>query len=450
MYLLPPSLDEWLPEGHLAYFILDVIERLDLSEVYASYGGDGRGQPPYEPSMMTALLLYAYSVGTASSRRIERATFEDVAFRVVAANQHPDHDSISAFRKRHLKALAGLFVQVLKLCRQAGLVKLGHVALDGTKVRANASRHKGMSYKRMKQKADELERQVAELLELAERVDAEEDAKYGKGVRGDELPEELRHKESRLRKIQEAISALEEEARKDAEAAAEEAKQKVRQWEERGRGRAKNRRGKKPKVPNPADAKPEDKAQRNFTDPDSRIMKDSSKSFQQCYNAQAAVDEAHQIIVACHVTQCAADQGELVPLVESIEANTNECPGLLTADAGYFSEQNVMFLEDKSIEAYLAVDKMKHGERPVSARGRPPKDMSPKQRMRRKLSTKRGRSVYAKRKATAEPVFGQIKQARGLREFLLRGLENVSGEWGLWAMTHNLLKLHRYGTLAAV
>ena len=450
MYLLPPSLDEWLPEGHLAYFILDVIERLDLSEIYASYGGDGRGQPPYEPSMMTALVLYAYSVGIASSRRIERATFEDVAFRVLAANQHPDHDSISAFRKRHLKALAGLFVQVLKLCRQAGLVKLGHVALDSTKVRANASRHKGMSYKRMKQKADELERQVAELLELAERVDAEEDAKYGKGVRGDELPEELRHKESRLRKIQEAISALEEEARKDAEAAAEEGEQKVRQWEERSRGRAKNRRGKKPKVPNPADAKPEDRAQRNFTDPDSRIMKDSSKSFQQCYNAQAAVDEAHQIIVACHVTQCAADQAELVPLVELIEANTKELPGLLTADAGYFSEQNVTFLEDKSIEAYVAVEKIKHGEQPVLVRGRPPKDMSPKQRMRRKLLTKRGQSVYAKRKTTAEPVFGQMKQARGLRQFLLRGLENVSSEWDLWGMSHNLLKLYRYGTLPAV
>jgi len=450
MYLLPPSLKDWLPEGHLALFILEVVERLDLSEIYASYGGDGRGQPPYDPRMMTALLLYAYSVGRPSSRKIERACVEDVAFRVIAANQRPDHDSISEFRRRHLSALAGLFLQVLQLCREAGLVQLGHVALDGTKVRANASKHKAMSYGRMQEKRDELERKVKELLDLAERVDAEEDAKYGKGVRGDEWPAELRTKAGRLKKIQEAMAALEQKARAETEAAAAEARAKIADREEKAQASGEKPRGREPEVPDPVQAKPEAKAQRNFTDPDSRIMKDgATKSFEQCYNAQAAVDEERQVIVAAQVTQAANDKEQLQPMVAAIAANTGEKPRALSADAGYYSEVNVQALEANGIDGYLAVGKVKHGEVPPPMADDPPANLSVKERMRRKLLTERGRTVYAKRKAVVEPVFGQIKQARGLRQFLLRGLENVKAEWELWCLTHNLLKLHRFGVLPA-
>jgi len=448
MFLLPLSLSEWLPAGHLAYFIIDVVERLNLSEIYASYGGDGRGQPPYDPTMMTALLLYAYCVGRPSSRKIEQETLEDVAFRVIAANQRPDHDSISEFRRRHLAALAGLFVQVLDLCREAKLVKLGHVALDGTKVRANASKHKAMSYGRMQEKRDELELKVKELLDLAERVDAEEDALYGKGVRGDELPVELRTKQGRLKKIQEAMAALEAKARAEAEAAAEEAREKIAAREQKAAESGEPPRGRAPEVPDPAQAKPEDKAQRNFTDPESRIMKaGATKSFEQCYNAQAAVDEECQVIVAAAVTQAANDKEQLEPMVAAIAANTGESPGALTADAGYYSEANVQALEAKGIDGYLAVGRIKHGEAPPPVEGDLGAELSVKGRMRRKLLTEPGRTVYAKRKAVVEPVFGQIKQARGLRQFLLRGLENVSAEWDLWCLSHNLLKLHRFGGL---
>jgi transposase len=450
MYLLSPSLREWLPEGHLSYFIIDVVEQFDLSKIYGSYEGDGRGQPPYDPSMMAALLLYAYCVGVPSSRRIEKATYEDVAFRVVSANQHPDHDSICAFRKRHLKALAGLFVQVLTLCREAGLVKLGHVALDGTKVRANASKHKAMSYERMQKREEELEREVRELLELAEAIDAEEDAKYGKGIRGDELPEELRRRETRLQKIREAMVALEREAREKAAAEAEAAREKVREREEKVKGSGKKLRGRKPKVPDPERAKPEGKAQRNFTDPDSRIMRQgSTKSFEQCYNAQAAVDGHCQVIVASGLTQAANDVEQLEPMVEAMEKNLNDVPKKLTADAGYYSDDNVKDLEGTGVAGYIAVEKIKHGDAVPSVRGRPPRGMSTKERMRRKLRTKRGRRVYAKRKEVVEPVFGQIKQVRGMRQFLLRGVENVAAEWDLWCLTHNLLKLYRFGSLPA-
>ncbi len=450
MYLFPPSVEDWLPKGHLAYFILDVVDQLDLSEIYASYQGDGRGQPPYEPAMMTALLLYAYAVGRPSSRRIETATHEDVAFRVIAANQHPDHDSICEFRKRHLKALSSLFIQILKLCREAGLVKLGHVALDGTKVRANASKHKAMSYKRMKAKEDELERQIRELLDLADRVDAEEDARYGKGVRGDELPEELRYREGRLKKIREAKAALEAEARAAAEAAKKEVEHKLEERARKTKESGKKPPGRPPQVPDPDEAEPGDKSQRNFTDPDSRIMKDgATKSFEQCYNGQAAVDDECQVIVGARVTQAANDKQEVGPMLDEMKTRGGRLPERLSADAGYFSEDNVRLLEDSEVEGFVAMDKQKHGETPPSIRGRPPKNMSVKDKMRRKLLTKRGRAVYKKRKEVVEPVFGQIKEARGLRRFSLRGFENVSSEWDLWCLTHNLLKLYRFGALPA-
>jgi transposase len=435
MLLLPPSLLDWLPEGHLVHFILDLVEQLDLSKIYASYQGNGRGQPPYEPRMMTALLFYAYCTGVPSSRQIEKKTFEDVAFRVIAANRHPDHDSICEFRKRHLKALAGLFVQILRLCQEAGLVKLGHVALDGTKIKANASKHKAMSYGKMKKKKEELEKEIDELLKNAEAVDDEEDKKYGKNKKGWDLPDELKRRETRLAKIKEAMNALEEEARQEA---AE--KQKAKQ--------ARKKSKKAPASQPPPAVAPSDNAQRNFTDPDSRIMKVSStKSFEQCYNGQAIVDDSFQVIVAAGLSQNANDMEEVEPILDILEENLGGIPHhtAITTDAGYFSETNVMLFEDALLNPVMATQKMKHGEVLPQVRGRIPIDMTPKDRMRRKLCTKKGQEIYSKRKSTVEPVFGQIKQARGLRQFLLRGHENVSAEWQMWCLSHNLLKLYRHG-----
>jgi transposase len=435
MLLLPPCLLDWLPEGHLSHFIVDTVEQLDLSAIYDSYGGKGRGQPPYDPAMMVSLLLYAYCSGVASSRQIEKRTHEDIAFRMIAANRHPDHDSICEFRKRHLKALAALFVQVFRLCQEAGLVKLGHVALDGTKVRANASKHKAMSYGRMKKSKKELEQEIAALLERAEAVDQEEDQKYGKGRKGWTLPEELQRRETRLQKIKEAMKTLEQEAVREAEE-----KQQAKEEQREKPGEAKSQ--------SPAPV-PRDKAQRNFTDPDSRIMKVSStKSFEQCYNAQALVDDAHQVIVAAHLSQKSNDMDEVEPILDVVEQHLGKIPAgmAVSADAGYFSETNVMLFEDAILKPYIATGKLKHGDLPPAVRGRPPKDLTPKQGMLRKLSTKRGQAIYAKRKSTVEPVFGQIKQARGLRQFLLRGKESVSAEWQIWCLTHNLLKLYRYGS----
>jgi transposase len=441
LLLLPPDMRHWLPEDDLVYFVMDVVRELDLSDIYADYDGSQGGQPAYDPKMMTTLMLYAYCIGMASSRKIEQATYTSVPFRIISADQHPDHDTIAAFRKRHLQPLAELFVQVLQICRQAGLVKLGHVALDGTKVKANASKHKAMSYGRMEKKAEELEAEVKRLLEEAEAVDAAEDALYGKGKRGDELPEELRSKQSRLRKIREAMESLEAEAKEQAQAKRKAIKAKEEQLKQQG----KKRKGKKPKEPSD---KPEKKAQRNFTDPESRIMKDgASKSFEQCYNCQAAVDEESQIIVATYVTQQANDKQQLEPLVEEIKSNLDGAkPKKLSADNGYYSEANVAYLEAEGIDGFIATKRDKHSEKPAAApRGRIPKDATTQDRMARKLRTKKGRETYSKRKYIVEPVFGQTKEARGFRRFSLRGEENVSGEWDIVSLTHNLLKLFRNG-----
>jgi transposase len=441
LLLLPPDMRHWLAEDDLVYFVMDVVRELDLSDIYASYDGSQGGQPAYDPTMMTSLLLYAYCIGLPSSRKIEQATYTSVPFRVITADQHPDHDTIAEFRKRHLRTLAELFVQILQICRQAGLVKLGHVSLDGTKVRANASKHKAMSYGRMEKKAEELEAQVKRLLEEAQAADAAEDALYGKGRRGDELPEELRSKQSRLNKIREAMASLEAEAKEQAEAKRKAIKAKDEELEKEG----KKRRGKKPKDPS---GKPEKKAQRNFTDPESRIMKDgATKSFEQCYNCQAAVDEKSQIIVATHVTQQANDKQQLEPLVEEIKSNLDGAkPKKISADNGYYSETNVAYLEAEGIDGFIATNRQKHSDKPVAApRGRIPKDITTQERMARKLRTKKGRETYSKRKHIVEPVFGQTKEARGFRRFSLRGEENVSGEWDIVSLTHNLLKLFRSG-----
>ncbi len=435
LLLLPPDMAQWLPAGHLVYFIRDVVGQMDLSGIYNSYDGSQGGYPPYHPEMMVSLLIYAYSVGIPSSRQIEKATHESVPFRVLTADQHPDHDTIAEFRRRHLKELASLFLQVLRLCRKAGLVKLGHISLDGTKVHANASKHKAMSYGRMQKAELELEVEVERLLKKADATDEEEDQRYGKGRRGDELPEELRFKESRLAKIREAKEALEQEARKEAQ---------EKRAEQEKRKEDRDPRGRPPKPPR---EEPDPKAQRNFTDPDSRIMKDSAtKSFEQCYNCQAAVDGGSQIIVATGVTQETNDKQQLKPLLNTVKRNLHKKPKQVSADSGYYSEENISFLGAEGIDGYIATDRVKHtGKIAPAPRGRIPQWATVKERMARKLRTVKGQRLYGKRKGIVEPVFGQIKHARKFRQFLLRGIEKVASEWDLICLGHNLLKLFRSG-----
>jgi transposase len=446
-YLLPPSLQDWLPEGHLARFVAEVVEALDLSAIYVKYEeGDGRGLAAYDPRMMVRVLIYGYCRGVASSRRIERATYEDVAFRYLAADQHPDHDTIAAFRQEHLAPLAQLFVQVLQLCQRAGLVKLGHVALDGTKIQANASKHKAMSYERMGEAEKKLEEEVQALLAEAARVDAEEDGKYGKGKRGDELPKELARRESRLEKIREAKAALEQEAREAAEKKQAEVEAQLKEREKQESERGRKFGGRPPQAPDPEQAQPEPKAQRNFTDPDSRIMKDgATKEFVQAYNAQAVVDSHVQVIVVAAVTQEPNDKKQLVPMLKEVKVPRGSPPPQATADTGYFSEQNVTAAELQEIDLFVAPDGQKHGEKRPSATGPPPPEATVTEQMRHKLRTAEGQAVYKLRKAVVEPVFGQIKEARGFRRFLLRGLGKVQAEWKMICATHNLLKLFRSG-----
>lgn len=417
MFLMPVSMRDWLPADHLAYFISDVVDELDLSMIIKRYKDEDRGYPPYHPVMMVKVLLYAYCIGVPSSRKIAKRLEEDVSFRVLAANNTPDFRTIADFRKDHLKALARLFLQVLKLCKKAGLVKLGHVSLDGTKMKANASKHKAMSYKRMKEEETRLEAEVKELLEKAEATDAEEDRQYGEVKRGDELPEELAFREKRLKKIQEAREALEIEAKREAKVA--------------------RKGGKK------ATGIPDDKAQRNFTDPESKIMPaPGGKHFEQAYNAQAAVDSANQIIVAADVVDETNDKKQAIPMMKQVKSNLGRLPDKVLADTGYFSADVVEGLAADGVDVYIPPDKTNHTDKNIAMpRGRIPNGLSAADRMRRKLRTKRGREHYGLRKELSEPVFGQIKQARGFRQFLMRGKKKVKGEWRFICTGHNLLKL---------
>jgi len=436
-YLFPPSPSDWLPEGHLARFILDVVQELDLSKIYAHYERELRGFPPHHPMMMVALLLYAYCMGLPSSRKIERKTYEDVAFRVIAGEDHPDHTRISEFRRIHLAALTELFVQVLQLCQKAGLVRLGAVALDGTKVKANASKHKAMSYDRMREEEQRLRQKVKSLLETAEKIDAGEDAEYGVNRRGDELPEDLQRSQDRLKKIREAKAALEAEAKRRK---AEEEASKHKDDDDLPPGPRETPLPEH-RVPTTDEGKPTDKAQRNFTDPDSRIMK-TGDGYVQGYNCQAVVDAQNQIIVAQAVTNQPPDVEHLVPMLVNTVDNCGAKPERFVGDAGYFSENNVCELQKWGVDPYIATGRQRHGEAPPPIRGRTPSNMTIKEAMARKLATKAGKAVYSRRKVIVEPVFGQIKEARGFRRFLLRGLEKVRGEWSLITLTHNLLKLH--------
>src|SRR5713226_4294068 len=415
--LLPPSLRQWLPDNHLVYFVSDVVDQLDLSAMHAVYEEEKRGQPPYDPLLMTKLLVYGYCTGVFSSRRIQKRLQEDIPFKVLTAGNEPDFRTISDFRKIHIETLQNLFEQVLAMALECGAIKLGRVSLDGTKLKANASKHKAMSYGRMKEKQRQLKEEVKQLLAAAAAAE-EEDRQYG-SQRGDELPEELRRRETRLATIKEAKKVLEQRARDKAAAEGKSA----------------------------AEAKPEDKDQYNFTDPESRIMK-GADGIVQGYNAQAAVEPTLLLIVGQFVTEAANDKKQLKPMVELIEQQSGQRPEAVLADNGYCSEENLDYLEsagqpERKVEGFIATGKQKHGEHRVPAkRGPLPKDATRVDRMKQKLKTKVGKAVYAARKCVVEPVFGQIKQARGFRQFLLRGKEKVKGEWALLCLAHNILRLH--------
>jgi transposase len=477
-YLLPPSPAEWLPENHLAYFVLELLEDIDLGDIERPIQAkDCRGERPYSPRMMTALLLYGYAVGVFSSRKLERATFEDVAFRMLAAGEHPHFTTINDFRATHRAAFAGLFQQVLEECMSAGLVKLGHVAIDGTKMKANASKHKAMSYDRMQKDEARLKAEVEALIARAEAVDAAEDELYGVGKAPSDLPEELRRREDRLAKIREVRAALKKETakRRAAQLAHQAAelrdKAEANASSERQREEFMTRAAQRdqhaadlddddpdppavdsdlPRNTPPADPSgtPKSKAQRNFTDPDSRIMVRDG-GFVQAYNAQIAVDEGHQIIVAAALSNQGPDAQYFEPMLRRAVDNCDAVPAVVTADAGYFSVANVREAEHMGTEVYIAVGAHLSNGNPDDE-SPPPENLQTEQRalMRAQLESPRGHAAYARRKATVEPVFGQIRACRGFRQISFRGLFKARCEWLFVCATHNLLKLWRAATRA--
>jgi transposase len=449
-FLLPPSLQDWLREDHLARFVADVMNELDLSSICAEYErSDGRGLSAYHPLLLTRLLLYGYCLGVTSSRKMEKATYDDVAFRYLAADQHPDHDTIAAFRQEHLEALAGVFVQALRLCEKAGLVKLGNVAIDGTKIMANASTHQSVPHKKLCQREQYWQEKVQKLLAEAQKIDEEEDQRFGKGQPSEALPEELAHAQSRLERIRKAKAELEKEAQEQL--------QTVLQAHTPGKpGRP--RKEEKTDSP-PRDSRERDKAKKrlrrarrnateptrqyNFTDPDSRVMKDNGrKCFVQAYNAQAAVDTHAQVIVAAELTQQVTDREQLVPMVQSVCATTGNKPKTTTADAGYWDTASLLHPSLEGIQVLVSPDSQ------LEPAGTALPETAPQNAeansMREFLASETGKALYASRKATVEPVFGQIKEARGIRRFRLRGLQRVRCEWKFICATHNLLKLFRH------
>ena len=445
-----------LPEGDLVFFLLDVVPQLDLWPFYTHYESETRGAPPFDPALMVCLLLYAYCVGLFSSRKIALACERNLAFLAIVGDDRPDFRTISDFRKIHVHALGGLFQQVLKLAAAAGLVRLGNISIDGTKIQGNASRHKAMSYGYMKKEEARLRAEIERLLKQAQTTDAAEDAALG-SRRGDELPEELQRRETRLAVILAAKERLEAEARAEAEA---ERHRRQEAEAERQRTGAK-RRGREPA---PVVDAPADKAQTNFTDPELQIMKANNKGWDCCGNAQAAVDGACQIIVACEVTAAANDKQQAVPLAQATQANLQQAgihppsdaagqPQKIpaTLDSGYYSETAAQELETMGFDPYMATGRQRH-HGPATTAAEPPlgREATAKEKMAAKLQTPEGRALYARRKAIVEPVFGQIKGVRGFRRFLLRGLAKVRGEWRLLCLTHNLLKIWRYRCAPAI
>lgn len=414
--LLPPSPGDWLPEGHLAYFISDTVDHLDLSAFYEPYEGDGRRNSPFDPRMMVKILLYGYATGTFSSRKLAKKLHEDVAFRFLSGENFPAHRTIADFRKQHLAAFQKLFVQVVRMAREVGLVTLGTVAIDGTKMKASASKHKAMSYGRMQQEEQRLQAEIEELTTRASQVDAEEDAIHGAENSGDEIPEELQRREQRLKKIREAMERL--KSRQEEED------------QEAGRSPEVKSRCKRPF------GEPAEKKQDNFTDPESRIMKTSS-GYEQCYNGQIAVDAESRLIVAAEVTQSAADAEQLLSMVEKILEVTQGAPGEVLADAGYRSEANLQGLEDKKIDGYISLGREGKSGSVVTSPETPATS-----RMQEKLATEKGRKTYSRRKELVEPVNGWIKSVLGFRQFSFRGLVKVAGEWTLVCLALNLKQMN--------
>jgi len=451
----PVSPQDALPEGDLVFFLLDLTPQMNLSAFHQYYAHELRGQPPFDVTMMVTLLVYAYAVGVCSSRKIAAACERNLAFRAIVGNAPPDFRTISDFRKIHLAAFRPFFLEVLTLAGEMGMVKLGNLSTDGTKLGANASRHKAMSYAYMDKDIKRLEAEINQLLKQAEQIDNEQDAALG-SRRGDELPDELKRRKDRLAKIRTAKARLEAEAHVKAEAEQRRRDEEQAQREAEGR----KRRGKEPA---PVDATPEDKAQTNFTDPEAKIMKQSNKGFDYSYNAQAVVDGENQIIVAAEVTNQANDKQQAVPMARAALSNlaaagieppqaADDTPTPIpnTADTGYFSEEAVQELETMGIDPHIATGRQKHHE-PAAAlvTGVPAAAASAKEKMQHKLRSAPGKLLYAARKKIIEPVFGQIKSARGIRKFLLRGLEKVSAEWQLICLTHNLLKIWRRACAAS-
>lgn len=491
-WLFPPSPRDWLEDDHLVFFLMDVIDQLDLGAIERTIQSkDPRGNRPFDPRMLTALVLYGYCTGTRSSRKLEKATREDLATRVLVGDQHPDHSVIARFRRRHLAALEGLFLQVLKLCAKEGLTKLGHVAVDGTKVQANASKHKAMSYARMKKEEERLRAEIAAMLADAEATDREEDALYGPDRRGDELPEALRGRQRRRERIRQSMAELEAEAaqgrveavearvqrHEEAASAAEaeeadhreadrpaeakqsrQARRKAKRLAEKARKQADTARQKlqekrnaaryePPSAPDrrtevpralalwDAAGDPKPKAQRNFTDPESRLMR-TGHTYVQAYNGQAAVDSEHQIIVAADLSNVAPDNWYLQPMVTQIVENVGAVPAVLTADNGYYADENADFCRRVGTEAYIST--CRHPDASVKSRA-----------MTARMKSDVGAARYRRRKAIVEPVFGHIKEVLGFRRFSLRGLDLARGEWRLMCLAHNLLKLYRYGAATA-
>jgi transposase len=422
-HLFPASPKDWLPEGHLAYFISDTVDELDLKPFMAKYFDreDGRGSLAYHPAMLLKVLIYAYGVGLFSSRRIAGGIDDLVALRYLAGDNRPSHRTIARFRQDHIERFEKVFVDVVRIAKRAGLIKLGTVAIDGTKVHANASKHKAMSYGRMKQEDEALRKEIRRLTDIARGIDEAEDKEFGPDFRGDELPVELQTRKDRKAKIRAAMKELEEEqAREDAQ----------------------NKRGEKPdalgRTPKPKrpNGTPPDKKQRNFTDPESRIMNTGGSNFEQCFNAQAAVDAAAQIIVAVDVSPMGTDATLLLPMTDAVTRNLKCAPRRVLADAGYKSEANFVAMEQRGIRAHVALGK---GE---TLPGEVDDSKPATQRMARTLRSKRGRAHYKKRKTVVEPAFGWVKHVLGFRAFLMRGLRNVRGEWNLVCLALNLRRMN--------
>lgn len=438
--MLPPSPQDWMPQDHLAYLVRDVVRCLDLSAIHRWHRKDPRGAPPFDPVMMVSLLLYGWCSDIYSSRKMAMLCIGDLGGRYLAAGEQPDFRTISTFRLQHGEALADLFVQSVRLCQAAGMVSLGHVAVDGTKLAANASKRKAMSYGYMVRAEADLRAEIAEIQRRSQLEDAQEDALFGKDAIGYELPKELKFRESRLARILEAKAQLEAEARQAAQARA--AEREARRTEEEN----KPRRGRKPT--DPGTATPKKTAQRGFTDPQSRIMKSGTGEWVQGYNAQAAVDTDHQVIVACDLTNMAADAPHLKPLMEQVAQNTGAIPTEKSADAGYFSAENVLSQTTPYSQPFIPPDRVKHGHKtaPILQEVDDAK-LSVADQMRKLLSTQPGRDAYANRMKTIEPVFGQIKGcpgSPGFRQLLRRGLRKAGQEWRWQCATHNLLKYMRH------